>query len=71
MGRLRANANDRGGIVLDAAVVVREVDGALEGVAAMLDGIPHAIRDEGREGVDSPELIVWDLHEDQEKRLLD
>ena len=71
MGRFRGNTNDRGGIVLYAAVVEREADGALEGVAAMLSGIPHAIRDEGREGVNSPELILGDLHEDQEKRLPD
>ena len=71
MGRLRVNANDRGGIVLDAAVVEREADGALEGVAAMLSGVLHAIRDEGREGVDSPKMILGDLHEDREKRLPD
>ncbi len=57
VGRLRANANDRGGIVLDAAVVEQEADGAFERVAAMLSGVPHAIRDDGREGVDSPELM--------------
>ena len=71
MGRLPANANDRGGIVFDARVVERETDGAFEGVAAMFGGIPHVVRDEGREQVDSPELIVGDLHEDREERLPD
>ena len=71
VGRLRVNANDRGGIVLDAAVVEREADGAFEQVAAMLSGVPHTIRDDGHEGVDSPKLIVGDLHEDREKRLPD
>ena len=49
--RLRTNANSRGGIVLDAAVVEREADGAFERIAAMFSGIPHAIHDDGREGV--------------------
>ncbi len=66
VGRLRANANDRGGIVLDAGVVEREADRVLEGVAAMLSGVPHILRDEGREGV-----IVGDLNEDQEEHLPD
>ena len=61
MGRLCANANNRGGIVLDAAIIVRGADRTLEGVSAMLSGVPHAIRDEGREGVDSPKLIVGNL----------
>ncbi len=46
MGRLRANANNRGGIVLDAGVVEREADGALEGNAAMPAYLtPSVIRD--------------------------
>ncbi len=69
VGRLRANANDRGGIVFDACVLELETDGAFEGVVAMFGGVPHVVRDEGRERVDSPELIVGDLHEDREERL--
>ena len=42
VGRLCMNTNYRGGIVLDAAVVEREADGAFERVAAMLSGVPHA-----------------------------
>ena len=71
VGRLRANANDRGGIVRDAAVVEREADGAFERVAAMVGSVPHAIRDDGCEGVDAPQLIIGDLHEDWEQRLPD
>ncbi len=71
MGRLRANANDRGGIVFNARVVERETDGAFEGVAAMFGGVPHVVCDKGCEGVDSPELIVRDLHEDREESLPD
>ena len=47
VGRLRANANDRGGNVRDASVVEREADGAFELVAAMVGSIPHAICDDG------------------------
>ena len=72
MGCLRVNVNDRGGIVLDAAIVERGADGAFEQVAAMLSSIPHAICDDGCEGVDSPELIIGDLqHEDRAQRLPD
>ncbi len=42
-----------------------------EGVATMLGGIPHVVCDEGRERVDSPELIVGYLHEDREELLPD
>ena len=71
VGHLRANANDRGGIVLDASVVEREADRASERVAAMVGSVPHTIGDDGSEGVDAPELIVGDLHEDGEQRLPD
>jgi hypothetical protein len=37
----------------------------------MLSGVPRILRDKGREGVDSPKLIVGDLHEDREERLPD
>jgi hypothetical protein len=37
----------------------------------MVGGVPHAIRDDGCEGVDPPELIVGDLHEDWKERLPD
>ncbi len=71
MGRLRANANNHGGIVLDAGVVERETDRALEGVATMFGGVPHVIHNVGRKGVDSPKLIIEDLHKDREVRLPD
>jgi hypothetical protein len=37
----------------------------------MVGSVPHAIRDDGGEGVDAPQLIVGDLHQDGEKRLAD
>ena len=37
----------------------------------MVGSVPHAIRDDGGEGVDAPQLIVGDLHQDGEKRLPD
>ena len=44
----------------------READEASECVATMIGGMSHGIRDDGREGVDAPKLIIGDLHEDRE-----
>ncbi len=71
MGCFRSNVNDRGGIVRDATVVERQSDGAFERIAAMVGGVSHCIRQDGREGVDSPKLVVGDLHQDWEERLPD
>ena len=66
VGRLRSYTNDCGGVVRDAAVVEWEAGGGFERVTAMVGGVPHTIHDDGREGVDSPQKIVGDLHEDRE-----
>ena len=71
VGRLRANADDRGGGVVDSPVVEREADGAFERVAAVVGGVTHGIGDDGREGMDAPQKIVGDLHEYGEERLTD
>ncbi len=66
MGRFRADANDRGGIVGDAAIVEGQADGTDEGGAAMVGGIPCGIHEDGHEGMDPPKLVEGDLHEDGE-----
>jgi hypothetical protein len=71
VGHLRTNANNRGGVIRNVAVIEREADGASECVAAMVCSVPHTIRDDGSEGVDAPQLIIGDLHEDWEERLPD
>jgi hypothetical protein len=60
VGRFRADANNRGGIVSNAAVIEKQVDGTDKG-GAMVGGIPCRIREEACEGMDPPKLIVGDL----------
>ncbi len=60
------DANDRGGIVGNAALVEGQADGTDEGGTAMVNGIPCGIHEDGHEGMDPPELVKGDLHEDGE-----
>ncbi len=46
-------------------------DGAFECIAAMVGGVRHCICQDGREGVEPPELVVGDLHQNWEEGLLD
>ncbi len=71
MGHFRSNANNRGGIVRNATIVERQSDGAFERIAAMVGGLCHCIRQDGRERVDPLELVAGDLHQDREERLPD
>ncbi len=66
VSRFRTDANNRGGIVGNAAIVEQQVDGMDKGGAAMVGDIPCGICEEGHEGMDPPKLIVGDLHEDRE-----
>ncbi len=66
VGRLRTNANDHGGVVRDAPVVEWETDGNDEGVTAMVGGVPRGLREESNEGMDPPEEVKGDLHQDRE-----
>jgi hypothetical protein len=65
VGQFRMDANDCGGIIGNAAVVERQADGTDKG-GTMVGGIPCRIREEDREGMDPPECIIGDLHEDGE-----
>ncbi len=69
VGRFRSNANNRGGIVCDVTVIEGQSDGAFERIAAMVGGVRHCITQDGCEGVDPPELVIGDLHQDQEEHL--
>ncbi len=71
VGRFRSNANDRGGIVRDVTAIERQLDGAFERIAAMVGSVHHCIPQDGREGVDPPELVIGDLYQDWEERLPD
>jgi hypothetical protein len=69
VGCFRLNANNRGGIVREFTVIEGQSDEAFECVAAMVGGVWHCITQDGCEGVDPPELVVGDLHQDREERL--
>ncbi len=70
VGRFRLNANNRGGVVRNVTVIKRQLDGAFEGIAAMVGNVRHCITQDGREGMDPTKLVVGDLHQDREERLL-
>ncbi len=69
VGRFRLNANNRCGVVCNATIVERQLDRAFECIAAMVGGVRHCIHQDGCEGVDPPELVVGDLHQDWEECL--
>jgi hypothetical protein len=70
VGQFHVDTNGRDGITGDGVVVERQADGTDKG-GTMVGGIPCRIREEAHEGMDLPELIVGDLHEDGELRLPD
>ncbi len=63
--------NNGGGVVHDGAIVKWQTIGANKGVASMIGGVSHQIREDDSEGVDPPKLIVGNLQEYREKHLLD
>ena len=65
------DVDNRGGIVGDAAVVEGETNGAFERLSTMLGGVRHHLREDAREGMDSPKLVVGDFNQDGEQLLLD
>jgi hypothetical protein len=69
VGRFSLNANNRGGILCNVTVIEGQSDGAFECIATMVGGVRHCITQDGCEGVDSPELVLGDLHQDREERL--
>ncbi len=60
------DADDSGGIIHDCAIIEQRADRAFERVATMVGSVPHQIHEDGREGVESPKLILGDFHEDGE-----
>jgi hypothetical protein len=71
VGRFRSNTNNRSGVVRNVTVIEGQSDGAFECIAAMVGSVCHCIQQDGYEGVDPPKLVVGDLHQDWEERLLD
>ncbi len=66
MGWLCTDAYNGYGIVSNVLVVEQQTGWAFECGTAMVGGVPQWIHEDGREGVDPPELIVENLHENGE-----
>jgi hypothetical protein len=72
VGQLCVDTDYHGGIVGGDVVIERETNGAFERLATMVGGISCGLLvEDGCEGMDAPELVVGDLHQDGEQYLLD
>ncbi len=71
MGRLCTNSDDCRGIVGNVFIVVGEADGTYEFVVAMVGFIFGGLHEDGREGLDSIQLIIGNDHEEGKKRFPD
>jgi len=71
VGRLCMNPDDCCGIVGDVFIVEGEADGTYEFGVAMFSFVLGGLREDGREGLDSFQLVVRNDHEEREKTLLD
>ena len=65
------NPDDCCGIVVNVFIVEGEADGTYEFGVAMFSFVLGGLREDGREGVDSFQLVVRIDHEEREKTLLD
>jgi hypothetical protein len=71
MGRLCTNPDDCRGVVGDVFIVEGEVGGMYKYGVAMFSFVLGGLREDGREGVDSIQLIVGNDHEERKKRFPD
>ncbi len=71
VGRFCSDADNDRGIIGNAAIVERQAGGTAEGGTTMVGGIPRGICEDGCEGMNPPQLIVGDHHEEGEDRLSD
>jgi len=64
VGRLCTHSDDSRGIVGDVFIVEREAGGTYELVVAMFGFVLDSLHEDGREGVDSIQLVVGNDHEE-------
>jgi hypothetical protein len=64
MGHLCTNSDDCCGVVGDVFIVERKAGGTYEFGVAMFGFLLDGLREDGREGVDSIQLIIWNDHEE-------
>ncbi len=71
MGCLCTNSDDCRGVVGDVFIVERKAGGTYEFGVAMFGFVLDGLREDGREGVDSIQLIIWNDHEEGKERFPD
>ncbi len=71
VGQFRSDADDGCGIIGDAAVIERQAGGMAEGGTTMVGGVLCGVHENGREGMNPPQLILGDHHEEGEDCLPD
>ncbi len=71
MGRLSSNSDNCRGVVGDVFVVERKAGGTYEFGGAMFGFVLDGLHEDGREGVDSIQLIIWNDHEEGKERFPD
>jgi hypothetical protein len=71
MGRLCTNPDDCRSIVSDVFIAEGEADGTYKFCIAMFSFVLGVLHEDGREGVDSFQLVVRNDHVEREKTLLD
>ncbi len=71
MGRLCTNSDDCRCVVGNVFIVEREAGGTYELVVAMFGFVLDGLIEDGREGVDSVQLVVGKDHEEGKKRFPD
>ena len=71
MGHLCTNPDDCRGVVGNVFIVEREAGGTYELVVAMFGFVLDGLSEDGREGVDSIQLIVGNDHEEGKKHFPD
>jgi hypothetical protein len=71
VGHLCTNTDDCRGVIGDVFIIEGEAGGTYEFGVAMFGFVLGGLLEDGREGVDSIQLIVWNDHEEGEKRFSD
>ena len=71
MGRFCMNSDDCRGIVCNFCIVEGESGGTYELLVAMVGLVLGGLCEDGREGINTLQLVIINDHEDRDKLLLD
>jgi len=71
MGRFCMNSDDCRGIIVDVFIVEGEAGGTYKFLVAMVGLVIGGLREDGREGMNTLQLVIINDHEDRDKLLSD